>query len=216
MTKEYREARFGNLENFEQYINNNIEEIKKITLKQYLVNNYENNTEYVGKDQFGNLYIFNENNEQKIDIKIDTYTIATNKFIQEYENATEEKKVQMNIDKFIQMINRHDYTNEYNCIQTDTNYTDNENVNENENVNVNENVNDNKNENVDDNKNDKPFPYLSLTRTEYEALCAKYGKERTDMYAERIQRYERVSSQKYNDVYEFMTNWLEERVLERH
>jgi len=107
-------------------------------------------------------------------------------------------------------------TNEYNCIQTDTNYTDNENVNENENVNVNENVNDNKNENVDDNKNDKPFPYLSLTRTEYEALCAKYGKERTDMYAERIQRYERVSSQKYNDVYEFMTNWLEERVLERH
>ena len=87
-----------------------------------------------------------------------------------------------------------------------------DNDNENENENVNENVNDNKNENADDNNNDKPFPYLSLTRTEYEALCAEFGKERTDMYAEKIQRYEMASTEKYNDVYEFMKKWLEDRV----
>lgn len=116
MSKEYRELRFGNLDDFEEYINNNIEEIKKINLKQYLVNEYEDSREYVGKDQFGNLYIFNENTEQEINIKIDTYTIATEKFIKEYESATEQEKVKMNIDKFVQMINRHDYTTAYNCI----------------------------------------------------------------------------------------------------
>ena len=81
-----------------------------------MVNNYEDHIEYVGKDQFGNLYIFNEYNNQSIDIKLDTYTINTDIFIKEYEKATDEKKVQMNIDKFIQMINRHDYISSYNCI----------------------------------------------------------------------------------------------------
>lgn len=116
MSEEYRQLRFGALDDFKKYINDNIEEIKTINLKQYLVNNYDNYTEYVGKDQFGNLYIFNENSQQELDIKIDTYTVSTDKFIKEYENAIEKKRVQMNIDKFIQMINRHDYKNAYKCI----------------------------------------------------------------------------------------------------
>ena len=103
-------------------------------------------------------------------------------------------------------------TNEYNCIQTDTNYTDNE--NENENVNVNENVNDNDYENAYDNENDKPFPYLSLTLTEYNALCDKFGKARTDMYAQKIQCYEKSSPEVYTDVYGFMTAWMENEMLD--
>lgn len=116
LSEGYRDIRFGNQNNFIEYINNNVEEIKKIDLKQYMVNNYEDHIEYVGKDQFGNLYIFNEYNDQSIDIKLDTYTINADTFIKEYEKATDEKKVQMNIDKFIQMINRHDYISSYNCI----------------------------------------------------------------------------------------------------
>lgn len=116
LPEDYKVARFGNLEGFKQYINDNREEILKINLKQYLVNNYEDYIEYVGKDQFGNLYIFNEYKDQTIDIKLDTYTITPNIFVEEYEKASEEKKVQMNIDKFIQMINRHDYITSYNCI----------------------------------------------------------------------------------------------------
>mgnify|MGYP003292242916 CR=1 FL=1 len=116
MSEEYRNLRFGNFDNFEKYVNNNYEEIKKINLKQYLVNYYDNYTEYVGKDQFGNLYVFDEYKGEKIQIKLDTYTLTTNKFIEEYEKAEEQKRVQMNVDKFIQMINRSDFTTSYNCI----------------------------------------------------------------------------------------------------
>lgn len=117
MDKEYREARFGNLESFLKYVNDNIDEIKNINLKQYLVNNYNDYVEYVGKDQYGNLYIFNEYNDgRNTNIKLDTYTIPTDKFISEYQKASEQEKVQMNIDKFMQMINRHDYRTSYNCI----------------------------------------------------------------------------------------------------
>ena len=116
MKEEYKNSRFGNINEFRNYINNNRQEILKIDMKQYLVNNYENYIEYVAKDQFGNLYIFDENEDKSIDIKFDTYTLKSEVFTNKYIKSTDEEKVQMNIDKFIQMINRHDYRTSYNCI----------------------------------------------------------------------------------------------------
>ena len=116
MKEEYKNSRFGNINEFRNYINNNRQEILKIDMKQYLVNNYENYIEYVAKDQFGNLYIFDENEDKSIDIKFDTYTLKSEVFTNKYIKSTDEEKVQMNIDKFIQMINRHDYITSYNCI----------------------------------------------------------------------------------------------------
>ena len=116
MKEEYKNSRFGNINEFRNYINNNRQEILKIDMKQYLVNNYENYIEYVAKDQFGNLYIFDENEDKSIDIKFDTYTLKSEVFTNKYIKSTDEEKVQMNIDKFIQLINRHDYRTSYNCI----------------------------------------------------------------------------------------------------
>ena len=47
---------------------------------------------------------------------LDTYTLDNDVFIETYEKSTDEKRIQMNVDKFIQMINRHDYITSYNCI----------------------------------------------------------------------------------------------------
>ena len=116
MKEEYKNSRFGNINEFRNYINNNRQEILKIDMKQYLVNNYENYIEYVAKDQFGNLYIFDEKDDMSIDIKFDTYTLKSEVFTNKYIKSTDEEKVQMNIDKFIQMINKHDYRTSYNCI----------------------------------------------------------------------------------------------------
>ena len=41
MKEEYKNSRFGNINEFRNYINNNRQEILKIDMKQYLVNNYE-------------------------------------------------------------------------------------------------------------------------------------------------------------------------------
>ena len=118
-SEEYRNERFGNIDNFKKYVNENKNEILKINMQQYLVNNYESYTEYVAKDQYGNLYIFKESSDNElIDINLDTYTLRDDKFFEEYNKSSNEKKVQMNVDKFIQMINRHDYKTSYNCISS--------------------------------------------------------------------------------------------------
>lgn len=116
LNKEYREKRFGSLENYKNYIIENREGISSIQCEKYLVNGYDDYSEYVIQDKYQNLYIFNVKNITDFDIKLDTYSIPTENFKTTYSNAKEEQKVQMNIDKFIQMINRHDYITSYNCL----------------------------------------------------------------------------------------------------
>lgn len=116
MDEEYRNKRFGTIENFKKYIKENQEELNKIYFNKYLVNRNDGYTEYVCKDQYDNLYIFKETNVMDYTMTLDTYTLDNDVFIETYENSTDEKKIQMNVDKFIQMINRHDYITSYNCI----------------------------------------------------------------------------------------------------
>lgn len=116
LDKEYRNVRFGDYSNYEEYIQNNIGELNKIKLEQYMTNYYEDHIEYVCKDQFENLYIFEETSPMNFTLKLDTYTITTDKFKDTYKIASDAEKVHMNIDKFIQMMNRQDYQTSYNYI----------------------------------------------------------------------------------------------------
>lgn len=116
MDIEYKNKRFENENNFLKYITENKEQIQKLKLTGYLVNNLQEVTQYVCKDQYENVYIFDETMPMQLSLKLDNYTIPTDNFKTEYAKASEEKKVQMNIDKFIQMINRHDYKTSYNCL----------------------------------------------------------------------------------------------------
>lgn len=116
LDKEYRKIRFGSLESFQEYIDKNKKQISKLRLEEYLVNNYDNYIEYVAKSQFENNYIFNEYEDNTIVIKLDDYTIVTDKFKTTYASASDENKVKMNIHKFFKMINNCDYSHAYNCL----------------------------------------------------------------------------------------------------
>lgn len=116
MDEEYRNKRFESIEGFKEYIENNRDNIEEISLKKYLAENNDNYTEYVGQDKYGNLYIFDEKGILDFTLKLDTYTIPTDKFKETYNTAEDYKKVQMNIDKFFQMINRQDYKTAYSCL----------------------------------------------------------------------------------------------------
>ena len=116
LKKEYRDVRFGNFNKFVEYIEENKENLSDISLNKYSVNIYDTYTEYVCKDQYNNISIFNAYAVMDFDVILDTYTIKSDKFKKEYEKASAEKKVQMNIDKFIQMLNMHDYITSYNCL----------------------------------------------------------------------------------------------------
>lgn len=116
LNEEYRNKRFENIENFEKYISNNYQELSGITIRQYLVNRYDDYTEYVCKDQYENLYIFDVTAVKEYTTKLDTYTIPTEKFLETYENATAQEKVQMNVDKWFSMLNTRDYHAAYNVL----------------------------------------------------------------------------------------------------
>lgn len=113
---EYRESRFGSLEEFEKYIEKNQEEILGAQLKKYLVNNYSDYNEFVCMDQYQNLYIFDETNPMDFTLKLDTYTIPTENFTTTYQSASTQDKVMMNVDKWVQMLNNRDYTAAYNVL----------------------------------------------------------------------------------------------------
>lgn len=113
---EYSKKRFGSIFEFQEYINNNKNELYNLTIKKYSVNITNEYTEYICQDQYGRNYIFKVTNVMDYTVQLDIYTIPTEKFKTEYDKAESEKKVQMNIDKFIQMVNRHDYKTSYNCI----------------------------------------------------------------------------------------------------
>lgn len=113
MNEEYRNKRWRTVENFNKYIAENKNDIMKIRFNEYLVNVEENFTQFVCKDQYENYYIFDEILPMQFDLKLDTYTLTTENFIKTYKEANDIERVQLNVDKFVKMINSHDYINIY-------------------------------------------------------------------------------------------------------
>lgn len=116
LDQEYREKRFGSIEEFKEYREEKVETLGKESFKEYLVNNYNDYKEYVCKDIYGNLYIFTEKYPMDYTLKLDTYTIPTDKFKSEYKSGSEQTKVQLNVNQFILMINNQDYEAAYNVL----------------------------------------------------------------------------------------------------
>ena len=80
LDEEYKNKRFGSLEVFDQFINENKDELTQSYASEYLVNNLEN------------------------------------KFMEQYNNSSNENKVKLNIDKWVKMLNNRDYENAFNCL----------------------------------------------------------------------------------------------------
>ena len=113
---DYKNKRFGNIDAFKQYENDNEDEIYKLQLAKYSVNEKGDYTEIVCMDQYQNFYVFNETNVMNLEIKLDSYTLVSDKFKTKYDSSNNQQKVAMNIDKWIQMLNTRDYENAYNVL----------------------------------------------------------------------------------------------------
>ena len=116
MEKEYREKRFGTLQDYKEYVTKNYKELLKCNLNQYVAETEENFINYICKDQFNNYYIFKETNIGEYTLTLDTYTLKQDKFNEKYEIATNNEKVGMNISEFFQMINTKDYNSAYSVL----------------------------------------------------------------------------------------------------
>lgn len=118
MEKEYREKRFGTLQNYKEYVTKNYKELLKCNLNQYVTETEDNFTNYICKDQLGNYYIFKETNIGEYTLTLDTYTLKQDKFNEKYKTATNNEKVGMNISEIFQMINAKDYKSAYSVLSS--------------------------------------------------------------------------------------------------
>lgn len=113
LDKEYRNNRFGSLAAFRKYLENNKDELKSISVSEYLVNVYDNYTEFVCKDKYGRIYTFEAETPLKYTVKLDTYTNISDNFKDSYDKGDTKEKVLLNINKWIQMLNNRDYSSAY-------------------------------------------------------------------------------------------------------
>ena len=116
LSEKYREIRFGGIETYNKYIDGIKEEISELFINKFSINKYDDFTEYICIDQYNNYYIFKETAVMQYTLQLDTYTIESEKFIQEYNASDDREKTMMNIDKWIKMLNNRDYIAAYNVL----------------------------------------------------------------------------------------------------
>ena len=143
LNEEYRKEKFGGLNEYKQYVEKNKEvlsgmckearrdydefdnyeeyekyyaQVSKNGLDKYKIEEYEGYKKIICIDTYGNYYIFNVNSIMEYTLILDTYTIDLPEFLEKYNNSTDQQKVALNIDKFIQAINAKDYKYAYNCL----------------------------------------------------------------------------------------------------
>lgn len=109
LDEEYRNKRFGNIDNYKSYINENKEAIRKITLDKYKFNDKNGYIEYIVIDNNGNYYIFKETAIMQYKVIADVHTLDLEEFVNKYNSGDEIQKVGMNIEKIMDALNTKDY-----------------------------------------------------------------------------------------------------------
>ena len=114
LNEEYRDKKFENESAFLKYIQKNRNDILSTFLSKYRKETKGGKNRYICIDNYGNYYIFNENEIMNYTAVLDIYTINTDEFIKEYDGSSDEEKVALNIEKVVQAMNVHDYRYIYN------------------------------------------------------------------------------------------------------
>lgn len=114
LDEEYKKVKFNNYSMYKKYVEDNMKDILSITIVKYKINEKEDSNEYIFIDQFDNYYVLKENAIMDYKIMLDTYTLATQEFIDQYESGNIQTKIGMNVDKIIRALNIHDYNYIYN------------------------------------------------------------------------------------------------------
>lgn len=115
LDSEYKNSKYKNLETFKEYVNKISYTIYTMSINKYKVYKTDNYTDYLCTDQYNNYYIFREKDGiMNYTVFLDSYTVDLDVFKENYEKASDEEKVSLNVGKFKQMLNTKDYNTIYN------------------------------------------------------------------------------------------------------
>lgn len=147
----YKQKRFGNLEEFQKFVEENkttymyydlqnlktyndfdnmdeyllyLDRVKPLEIKSYQRTTNKEYTQYVLIDNLNRYYIFRETAPMEYKLFLDSYTIDLPEFVGKYLVATTEEKVGMNIEKIVEALNSKDYKYVYSKLASEfkTNY----------------------------------------------------------------------------------------------
>lgn len=114
--KEYRDKRFGTIENYLKYVSENKAHITKMALRSYDVERMGSTAKYMCKDQYENYYLFNVEKVLDYKVLLDIYTIEQDTAVTAYSGYNDRQKIAYNVNKWIQMINNKDYQGAYDVL----------------------------------------------------------------------------------------------------
>ncbi len=117
LDEEYKNKRFGNIDNYVKYINTIQNELLRTVLKKYQIIEGENEDKYICIDQKGNYYIFKNTDFMNYTLILDTYTIDLPEFTEKYNTAKDSEKNLLNVQKIFEAINVKDYDYVYNKLE---------------------------------------------------------------------------------------------------
>ena len=90
LDSEYQQKRFGNIESFMEYVNDNKNKFANIQISKYAKYTYDDYIQYVCLDTNDEYYIINEDTTTgDYKILLDTYTIDQPEFIEKYDSASD-------------------------------------------------------------------------------------------------------------------------------
>ena len=112
LDEEYREKKFRNINDYENYIKNNTS-LKYAVISEFNITENSKYTQYTCLDQYGNYYIFKEKSVMDYKVLLDTYTIDSIQFTEKYDSTNEKGKCVLNIEKIKQALNSGDYSYVY-------------------------------------------------------------------------------------------------------
>ncbi len=108
--EEYKKARFGTVDKYKEYIEENRQKIARIAIEQYDIQERDGYTQYIIVDKDERYYFFNCTTPSNYKILLDYYTIDVEPFASAYIAAELDEKVMYNCDKVMDAINGGNYT----------------------------------------------------------------------------------------------------------
>ena len=118
LDSEYRDKRFGNINNFKDYVKELEDDIKQINIEQYRFIEDDNDCiTYIVADQHEKLYIYKQNRDiWDYSVFLDDYTVILDLEKERYKEYDKIDKSGNYLRTFINMINTKDYEKAYLCL----------------------------------------------------------------------------------------------------
>lgn len=109
LDEEYKNKKYPTLEKYKEYIEKSDKNYQLLELSDYSAKETDNYTEFICKDQYGDIYIFKDTGIMEYKLRLDNYTIINKEDIEQYSKLENKEKVKANINKFFNMVNMGDY-----------------------------------------------------------------------------------------------------------